>query len=487
MSRLPRLLPAALPAALALLIALPLAGQDKAKGKKYALLVGITEYDHSKLAPLKYTENDVEELARVLDRKPGGFGSLRLLTTSRGEKRAADKPTARNIRAALKDLLAKKTRHDTLLVGLAGHGLQLKVKGKDEAFFCPCDAQINDAATMIGLKALFDQLDDSGAGVKLLLVDACRDDPKLGRNVDVDNLPRPPRGTAALFSCASGQRAFETDKLAAKGHGVFFHFVLEGLRGKAENKAGVVTWTSLTDYVIDKVSDEVPRVIGSGARQSPHEIKNLVGKSPVLLQDTRTSLVKGTKPDDKARWVQLFNGKDLTGWEGQPGVWQVKGGMIFATTFPRGRKLNTFLCTKGNFRDFELEFDAKLRGENNSGVMIRSTLYDRKNYWLDGIKCDLGGRTGWGTLVTYGKTVNLLKVADSPAARLATKANDFNRVNLRCVGKKVSVRINGVQVHDVELPQLAAEGRIGFQLRLGPPTEVSLKNIRIRRLPPGGE
>jgi formylglycine-generating enzyme required for sulfatase activity len=310
MSRLCRLL---LPAVLAVLAVLPLHGQsDKPKGKKYALLVGITDYDHGKLDPLKYTENDVEELAETLARKPAGFSSVRLLTTSRGARQPADKPTGKNIRAAFKELLAKKTRHDTLVVALSGHGLELKVKGKDEAFFCPSDAQIADATTMIALKAIFDQLDDSGAGVKLLLVDACRNDPKLGRNVDVDNLPRPPRGTAALFSCASGQRAFETAKLG-KGHGVFFHFVLKGLAGEAKNKRGEVTWDGLTEYVKEKVSDEVPILIGDGAKQSPHKIENLVGKSPVLLQSDAEDLAREFTNSIGMKLVLIPRGKFMMG------------------------------------------------------------------------------------------------------------------------------------------------------------------------------
>jgi hypothetical protein len=88
---------------------------------------------------------------------------------------------------------------------------------------------------------------------------------------------------AALFSCKSGERAFETPKLG-KGHGVLFHFVLEGLKGQARNERGEVTWTRLAEHVTEKVSDEVPILIGGGARQTPEEIKKLVGKAPVLLR-----------------------------------------------------------------------------------------------------------------------------------------------------------------------------------------------------------
>jgi tetratricopeptide (TPR) repeat protein len=263
---------------------------DATRGKRHALLVGVRDYEHNKLATLQFTENDVTELARLL--RPAGY-AVTLLCDSEGEKAPQRRPTARNIRAALKELLAGKGKHDTLLVALAGHGLQRSVKeeGKerDESYFCPCDAQLNDSARLISLKQLFEDLDDCGAGVKLLLVDACRNE--VGnrgvRNLEADSVPRPPRGIAALFSCASGQRAFETDKLGAKGHGVFFHFVLEGLRGKAKDEEGEVDWASLSRYVCREVSRRVPELIGGGARQTPHEVKNLVGGSPVLVKFER--------------------------------------------------------------------------------------------------------------------------------------------------------------------------------------------------------
>jgi TPR repeat protein len=282
----------ALPAPLLAALCLPAGGRLPAEapaGKWYALLVGVQSYDHSKLPDLKYTENDIEELARLLGAKPAGFATVTILTSSRGKARAGDRPTIKNLRAVLRELLARKTKHDSVLIALAGHGVQLtvpdprdKTKTRDEAFFCPADAQLGDRTTLIGLNKLFNDLDECGAGVKLLLVDACRNDPKLGRNVDVDNVPRPPRGTAALFSCASGQQAFETAKLG-KGHGVFFHFVLEGLRGRARNEDGEVTWDDLTAYVKRQVPRAVVKVIGDGAQQSPHLVANIVN-SPVLLR-----------------------------------------------------------------------------------------------------------------------------------------------------------------------------------------------------------
>jgi hypothetical protein len=280
---------AALSGAVVLLVHLPAATQPRA-GSKHAVLVGVRTYAHDSLPDLKHTERDVEELAKVLE--SSGY-QVTLLTSTRGKKDAGAAPTAKNIRVALKKVLDRVNKHDTVLVGLAGHGLQFSVdvagKEKDKSFFCPSDARPRDtkdlkllSETMIGLDELFHELEQSGAGVKLLLVDACRNDPTIGRSLDVDALPRPPRGTAALFSCKSGERAFETDKLGG-GHGVFFFHVLQGLKGEARNRRGEVTWDRLAEYVKEQVSDDVPRLIGGGARQTPHDIKNLTGKSPVLV------------------------------------------------------------------------------------------------------------------------------------------------------------------------------------------------------------
>jgi hypothetical protein len=287
----------------ALLVALTLpasAQTQPAKGRKHALVVGVRDYDASTLSALRYTENDAEELAGVL-RQQGGF-TVRVLTTSRGAKRKELAPTSSNIRDTLRSLLRGKTRHDTVLIALAGHGIQGKVRegsNTDESFFCPTDAQLNDTRTLIALGQLFRELRACGAGVKLLLVDACRNDPTLGRNVDLDSLPPAPRGSAVLFSCRPGQRAFETDRLG-KGHGVFFHFVLEGLRGKARNSDNEVTWAHLAEYVTRQVSRTVPALIGGGARQTPHLLANLEGESPVLVVPARTHVVRNLAREAEA-------------------------------------------------------------------------------------------------------------------------------------------------------------------------------------------
>src|SRR5437764_701649 len=96
-------------------------------GKKYALLVGVREYQHANLGELKHTENDVEEFAGLLNEKGSGFADVVILTSTRGQKDGKAKPTAANIRAQLKKLVARASKHDLILIGLAGHGVQLAV------------------------------------------------------------------------------------------------------------------------------------------------------------------------------------------------------------------------------------------------------------------------------------------------------------------------------------------------------------------------
>jgi carboxyl-terminal processing protease len=270
-----------------LLSTLTLAGGNSG-GRKYAVLVGVQEYKHEKLPALQYSENDVVELAKVL-RKAGYF--VTLLCDSVGKKDAALVPTKTNIERAVKETLRKCDRGDTVIVALAGHGVQFETQ--KDAFFCPVDARPLATATdsLVSLNRVYDELDGSFASVKVLLVDACRNDPAAERGrrgIDADSAPRPPSGIAALFSCRAGEHAFEHAKYK---HGVFFYHLLQGLQGEAKNSKGNVTFAALAEYVQELVSADVPKLIGDGAKQSPNMKADLSGPSLTLIAKTAPSSV----------------------------------------------------------------------------------------------------------------------------------------------------------------------------------------------------
>lgn len=235
---------------------------------KRAVLIGINTYDHSKLTALRFAEADATEMATVLKRL--GY-TVELVTGS--------KATKANVDATIKRVIDGCKKGDTVLVGLAGHGLQFR--GQKDCFFVPVDGKPfeNTRDSLVSLSGVYTRLDESFAGIKVLLVDACRDDPNGSRGIDADTAPRPPQGVAALFSCKAGERAFEHDRLK---HGVFFHYVLQGLNGEAVDKEGDVTFASLASYVTKNVSRAVPQLI-SGAKQSPN-MKADYSAEPVLAK-----------------------------------------------------------------------------------------------------------------------------------------------------------------------------------------------------------
>jgi tetratricopeptide (TPR) repeat protein len=258
----------ALTGAVALLVSmlhvLPLRGEDPArrrdspeKGKpdSYALLVAVQDYDNALFRPLEYTKNDIEDLYQVL--LQSGFPKDNIVVMHDGRPRRF-LPEAAKIRAELRALLARADKGDTLVVALSGHGVQFKAaaKGKEETpYFCPADAKLADRRSLIGLDELYGALKDCPADRKLLLVDACRNDPlakgeKGLPNVSLDSLSGTkkmplPKGLVAFFSCGVGEKSYEDAELK---HGVFFHHLLQGWRGEAANADGEVTLERLVAY-----------------------------------------------------------------------------------------------------------------------------------------------------------------------------------------------------------------------------------------------
>ncbi|MGA7502454.1 MAG: SUMF1/EgtB/PvdO family nonheme iron enzyme, partial [Isosphaeraceae bacterium] len=272
---------------------------------KVALLVGINNYNRRKLEdrPLRFAERDVQELAVVLQEQKF---TVRTLT--------GPDATKVNIEEALTGLL-KGPKKDVVVVAFAGHGMQLPLKDEggnlvrdaqgrelSDAFFCPFDAVVGEGSTMISLTRLVERLDNEG-GTNLFLVDACRDDPDpyrgLGkRSLSGDELVgRLPGNSAILFSCSKGQQALEHEQ-AGGGHGVFFHQVIEGLRGAAADPdTGEVGWDDLVGYVRKRVNrlareldPEAARKADerfSGNLQTPQQITNLVA-TPILARHVKT-------------------------------------------------------------------------------------------------------------------------------------------------------------------------------------------------------
>jgi len=112
----------------------------------------------------------------------------------------------------------------------------------------------------------------------------------------------------------------------------------------------------------------------------------LIMKCSLLLSLFITTLAaaadEGFKP--------LFNGKDLTGSDGNPELWSVQDGCITGkTTGPEQLAYNQFLIWRGGeLKNFELRVKVKQSG-NNTGIQYRSKELPENGQWsLGGYQCD---------------------------------------------------------------------------------------------------
>jgi hypothetical protein len=192
-----------------------------------------------------------------------------------------------------------------------------------------------------------------------------------------------------------------------------------------------------------------------------------------------------TRGEDRP--APFFNGKDLTGWVGLMDYWRATDGAIVGYA-PKGLKFNTFLCTEKKYGDFELKFKVRIldgSGQSgvdsrNSGVQVRSEVFDLKNYAVKGPQCDMGG-VYWGSL--YGEHFGgMMKAADKDVVAKALKREGFNDYHVKCVGKHVTIKLNGATTVDQEFEKMPDTGVIAWQLHAGGPMIIFFRDIQFTDL-----
>src|SRR6478672_4605767 len=81
----------------------------------------------------------------------------------------------------------------------------------------------------------------------------------------------------------------------------------------------------------------------------------------------RAADLPSAAPAESSGMQSLFNGKDLSGWDGDPRLWSVKDGLLRGeTTAENPAAGNTFIIWKGGtVKDFELRLSFRMNAENN--------------------------------------------------------------------------------------------------------------------------
>lgn len=177
----------------------------------------------------------------------------------------------------------------------------------------------------------------------------------------------------------------------------------------------------------------------------------------------------------------LFNGNDLTGWEGNLSVWSVENGMIVGQS--QGLPNNEFLAATQRFADFELRVTFRLvDGEGNSGIQFRSERIPNHHEMI-GYQADVGEQY-WGCLYDESRRRKVL-VHPPKELEKALQKSGWNRYVIRCRKNHVEMFLNDVKVVDYveKEPGIPQDGLIALQVHSSKkPIRVEFKDIFIKDL-----
>ncbi|MDA3923449.1 MAG: DUF1080 domain-containing protein [Kiritimatiellae bacterium] len=197
-----------------------------------------------------------------------------------------------------------------------------------------------------------------------------------------------------------------------------------------------------------------------------------------LLITTATAIA-----ETKADFVDMFNGKDLTGWQ-TTGNWVMEKDNV-VTLKPRAgeegwKRYDAYIRTERKYKDFILDLEFKFNKQGNSGVFLR--IGDIKDHVTSGMEVQI--------LDTYGKKNpgphdcgGLIKTI-GPSKNMVKPAGEWNRYTITMKGNSLKVVQNGEQIIDIDLSKSAMkdrplEGYISFQDEA---KRIWYRNVQIKEL-----
>ena len=207
----------------------------------------------------------------------------------------------------------------------------------------------------------------------------------------------------------------------------------------------------------------------------------------VLLKSAICSLIMLCSCSTNDGWVELFNGKDFTGFSQLNGKapYRVEDGMLIGKSV--GGQPNSFMATELDYGDFILEFDVMCDNSLNSGVQFRSeSRPDYNNGRVHGYQCEIdpSDRAWSGGIYDEARKGWLVTLVDNAPGRAAYKKEDWNNYRIEAFGDTIRIWLNGINTANL-LDNTTTKGFIAFQVHsIGRDDskegkEIKWKNIRI--------
>lgn len=233
--------------------------------------------------------------------------------------------------------------------------------------------------------------------------------------------------------------------------------------------------------------------------------------------------VTNTSQSSEKGFVEIFDGKTLNNWEGDPTYWRVENGNLVGEITPSTiLKTNSFIIWKGGQpADFELKGEFNITEKGNSGINYRSERLADIPFALRGYQADIDGANrytgqnyeerGRTTLAYRGQITSInpqsgtwtqeminakrknnawteLSVTGSlghtDSLKTKIKSQDWNTIHLIVKGNRLQHYINGILMSDVtdnDAVNGKQKGLLGVQVHVGPPMKVQYRNLRIKQ------
>lgn len=250
----------------------PLDALKRGRAKLWAFLVGINDYEDERLCSLNFAVADCQGFASALNAVTELFPKREILVHcgTQHQPFAIAQMQARLER--LFDPTDGVQPEDTVLFYFAGHGAV--DPETQQLYLCLSSTELDAlAATGLSIQMLLERLQAARVGKQVLILDACHCDKVEFFNAQLEATlhfyATQRRDFYALLSCSGiGQQSWE---FADLGHGVFTHYLMEGLRGAAIDQQGQVDVDQLYRYVRDQTEQWVRDRLGKP--QIPSHIK----------------------------------------------------------------------------------------------------------------------------------------------------------------------------------------------------------------------
>ena len=188
---------------------------------------------------------------------------------------------------------------------------------------------------------------------------------------------------------------------------------------------------------------------------------------------------------EEGEWTNLLKGDLKENWT-TTGNWKLEDGVVSLTPRPGEsgwQRYGAWLWLEGEYKDFEIAFDYKVQKGGNSGFYFH--VGDVKEPVATGIEVqiyDSGSKPADAKLTDHDSGGVIPGIP--PTKNAAKPAGDWNHFDITVKGDKLTIKLNGETVNEVDLKHEKLKnrpdtGRIGFQDHGLP---LSLKDIKIRKL-----